>query len=94
MATTGPYGVVTRFFNSPLITSVTAATVAARTMVTQSAVASQTLPVTLAPDPRWELDDPVEVVRDGERFWGFVTGVEFPLTVADGPMRMDVGLTL
>ena len=50
------------------------------------------LAVEMAPDPRIELDDLVEVIRDGQRDWGLVVGMEIPLTVRDGAMRVDVGV--
>lgn len=93
MRTGGPYGIVTRFFSSPLITSKAAAEASARTMLANSLRPTRTVPVVLAPDPRWELDDGVEVVTADERMWGFVSGLQIPLTVGDGDMRMDVEVT-
>jgi len=52
----------------------------------------RTVPVRLVPDPRIDLDDPVELWRDGARDWGYVVGYDLPLTVADGEMRLDVGV--
>ena len=43
-----------------------------------------------ASDQRVELDDAVEVLdRDGERYWGHVSGYTLPLTYA-GDARYDV----
>jgi len=53
---------------------------------------SSVLQVEMAPDPRLELDDPVEVIHDGIRDWGLVVAADIPLTVRDGAMRLDVGV--
>lgn len=92
MATSGPYGVVTRFWSSPLVTSQVVARRSAATMVQNSAVRSTTIPVSMPADPRFELDDPVEVIWRGRRAWGWVTGIDLPLTIRDGAMRLDVGV--
>lgn len=84
------YGEVVRFFSSPLITSMSAARSAARSLLNESIRPARTIPVTLAPDPRWELDDAVAVVADGQPWWGYVSGVQIPLTTGDGDQRMDV----
>lgn len=86
----GPNGENTREWASPLITTYAQALASARTMLTNGLRPSSVLPVTCASDPRVELDDPVEVWRDGERTWGVVTGVDLPLTITDGDMRLDV----
>ena len=92
---TGPYAVArfgakTFFLSSPLLTSMSAAESAARTRLAGLLRPARTVPVTIAPDPRWEVDDAVEVLADGSRWWGWVSGVQVPLTVADGDMRLDV----
>lgn len=96
--TTGPlavdvYSPVTREWSSPLLWSQAQAQAAAETMLADSLRPAATLPVTCAPDPRIDLDDPVAVVRDGVRTWGWVTGVDLPLTVGDGDMRLDVSIS-
>lgn len=90
LAANGPYGAVTYFFASPLLTSLSAAQAAATTRLAALTRPARTLPVTLAPDPRWEVGDAVAVVADGQTWRGWVSGVTIPLTVADGDMRMDV----
>ena len=92
MRVDGPYGVSTRFWSSPLITTYGQALASARTMLASSLRPSRITPVTLVPDPRIDLDDAVEVVRDGERTWGWVVAYDLPLTVDDGAMRVDVGV--
>lgn len=98
LAVGGPYGVVTRFFSSPLITSQAAATSAARSLLATSVLRSQTVPVTCVPDPTLCLDDTVTLVtRDADRTAptrrsGVVSAVELPLT-HEGTMRVDVEVT-
>lgn len=92
LAVTSDYGVVARFFSSPLITTVGQAAASAETIRRSSLLPTCTIPVTCAPDPRLDLDDPTAVTRDGVTDWGWVTGYDLPLTVADGPMRLDVGV--
>jgi hypothetical protein len=93
MSATGPYGPVTREWSSPLISTTTQAFNAAQTMVRNSLRPTRVLPVTHAPDPRIDLDDPVEVIRDGVSTWGYVTGYDLPLTATDGLQRTDVGVS-
>lgn len=93
MSVTGDYGIVTKFWSSPLVTTESQARASGVTMLANSLRPSTTIPVTLAPDPRLELDDPVEIICDGSRDWGYVTGYDLPLTVADGAMRIDVGVS-
>lgn len=94
MAVSGEYGPVTKLWSSPLITSTAMALASARTMLANSILPATSVPVRCVPDPRIDLDDPVEVLRDGERTWGYVTGYDLPLTVADGEMRVDVGVSM
>ncbi|WP_068709301.1 hypothetical protein [Oerskovia enterophila] len=94
MAVTGEYGPVTKIWSSPLITSASMALASAQTMLANNILPATSVPVVCAPDPRIDLDDPVEVLRDGERTWGWVTGYDLPLTVADGEMRVDVGVSM
>lgn len=88
----GPYRTVTKYWSSPLITTLAQAQASGATMLTESLRPSRTIPVTIAPDPRLELDDAVEIISDGTRDWGYITAYDLPLTVADGEMRIDVGV--
>ena len=92
MAAALPYGVVTREWASPLIETEEQAVASAQTMLRNSVVPSRVLPVMHAPDARIDLDDPVQVRRDGMRDWGFTVGYDLPLTVRDGAQRTDVGV--
>lgn len=93
MRTAGPYGVVTKYWSSPLITTEGQAREAGVTMLANSLRPSRTVPVTLAPDPRLDLDDAVEIISDGVRDWGYITAYDLPLTIDDGDMRVDVGVS-
>lgn len=92
---TGPYAVadygrVVRYFSSPLITSQHACQASADTMLANSIRPASAEPLTMAPDPRLQMDDPVSVVSDGGRTrLGYVSGYQLPL-VADSDMRVDV----
>lgn len=88
----GPYGPVTKYWSSPLITTVAQARKSGETLLANSLRPSRTVPVTIAPDPRLELDDAVEVISDGARDWGYITAFDIPLTVNDGAMRVDIGV--
>lgn len=95
LRTSGPYGIVTKFFSSPLITSKQAALNSATTMLATSVRQKTTVPVTHTPNPTLTLDTPVELVTaniDGAATitqWGIVTSTEIPL-VYSGTSRSDV----
>src|SRR5690606_33659352 len=92
MSISSEYGPVTKKWSSPLIVTAAQAMSSAQTMLASSLLPATSVPVTCAPDPRIDLDDAVEVIRDGERLWGWVTAYDLPLTVDDGPMRVDLGV--
>lgn len=95
LRTSGPYGIVTRFFSSPLITSKQAALNSATTMLATSVRQKTTVPVTHTPNPTLTLDTPVELITaniDGAATitqWGIVTSTEIPL-VYSGTSRSDI----
>ena len=95
LRTSGPYGIVTKFFSSPLITSKQSALNSATTMLATSVRQKTTVPVTHAPNPTLTLDTPVELITaniDGAATitqWGIVTSTEVPL-VYSGTSRSDV----
>lgn len=92
MSINGPYGAVVKEWSSPLLETQGQANAAAATMLANSVRPAQSVPVTIAPDPRLQLDDAVAVLRgDDTPLWGWVTGYELPLTAKDGAMRIDVG---
>lgn len=97
MSVNGPYGAVTKFFTSPLLLTEDQCFSAAQTQLAAAVRPSRTLQVEMAPDPRIEIDDAVAVITGKGTRWereerGFVTGVDMPLTVADGAMRIDVAV--
>ncbi|WP_295787517.1 hypothetical protein [uncultured Microbacterium sp.] len=93
MSVNGPYGVVSRKWSSPLISTQAAALASAQTMLSNSARPAQAVPARIAPDPRIELDDAVEIQRGSDAaVWGWVTAYDLPLTALDGDMRIDVGV--
>lgn len=86
------YNPVPKFMSSPLLLTDAQCLAAANAERERSLRKSSVLKVTMAPDPRLELDDTVEVLRDGFRDWGVVVAVDMPLTINDGAMRVDVGV--
>lgn len=103
--TTGPFavdpnGFRTRraFFASPLLTTDEQCEAAAQTRLRNGLRKAATIPITMAPDPRLELDDAVRVLAEqNDNTWefddvGYIVGGELPLTVNDGAMRLDVGV--
>lgn len=97
MNASGDYHPVPKFFSTPLIETEAQCLTAAQTMRAESVRQSRVRKVTMAPDPRLELDDAVELLidkgtDDEVREWGYVVGVDLPLTVSDGPGRLDVAI--
>lgn len=95
--TSGPMNVATynpvpKFYSSPMLLNSEQCQSAADAMRDEATRKSSVLKVTMAPDPRPELDDTIGVVRDGVLDLGVIVAVDMPLTVADGPMRVDVGV--
>ncbi|MFJ4173987.1 hypothetical protein [Microbacterium sp. NPDC089696] len=95
MAASGEYRPVPTFWSSPLLANEAQCLAAAQTRRSNSTRQSIVRRVELVPDPRIEIDDAVELIVDKDTDdqvvdWGYVIGVELPLTVTDGPMQMDV----
>jgi len=93
MATTGPYGPVTKIFSSPLIATTSAALASAKTVLANALRPTRVLPLQLAPDPRITIDDALSATRNGETVLGYATAYDLPLTVGDGVMRVDLGIS-
>lgn len=93
MSVNGPYGVEVREWSSPLIRTKAEAGAAAANMLADSVRPAQATTVHIAPDPRIELDDPMQTRRGGDLVWGYVTAYDLPLTAADGDERVDVGIS-
>ncbi|WP_405373434.1 MULTISPECIES: hypothetical protein [unclassified Microbacterium] len=93
MRVDGPYGVVSHRFSSAALKTEQEVRAAAEAKLTDLLRGARTYQVECAPDPRVEIDDPVEIRRNGERLaWGWVNSFVLPLTVADGPMTFEVGV--
>lgn len=63
MSVNGPYGVVTKKWSSSLLDTADQATAAAQTMLANSMRPAAAVPTRIAPDPRIQLDDPIEILR-------------------------------
>lgn len=95
--TSGPMNVATynpvpKFYASPLLETVEQCQATANAMRDESTRKSSILKVTMAPDPRPELDDTIGVSRDGVLDLGVIVAIDMPLTIHDGDMRVDVGV--
>lgn len=87
------YGIVTKTWASPLLTTQAAADQSAQTMLRNSLSAARIVPVTGAPDPRLMLDDTAIVEhRDLGRILATARGVDLPLVPRSGEMRIDMGV--
>lgn len=91
LSVNGDYGVVAMKWSSPLITSTDIATASAATTLANNMRPALTVPVDMAPDPRVELDDAVQVIRNDEKMWGYVVSYQIPLTTGDA-MQLSVGV--
>lgn len=95
--TSGPmdvlrYGVVRRFYSSPLLYHWQQAYTTAAVLLRQSVRTSTVVTCEIAPDPRIDVDVPVRVVRGNYHRVGYVVGYSMPLTVADGRMTVKVAV--
>lgn len=89
----GPYGRRQRFYESPLITSVSEAQAAARSVLRKERRRAATVVVTAPPDPRVEMLDTARVtLADGTTYTGLVTDISLPLTPLEGPATYTVGI--
>lgn len=103
--TSGPMAVdtyreVPRFYSSPLITTYAQALSAAQKLLGDARRPSRVIPVEIVPDPRLEIDDAAEVLANysaatgswATTEYGYIVGVDMPLTANDGAMRVDVAV--
>lgn len=89
---TGPYGKVTRFYESDLITTQPQAQASADSMLITYASAGRVESATAVPDPALQLGDIARITTiDGKQFTGRITGLALPLTVDDGAMTVTIG---
>ncbi|WP_062077668.1 hypothetical protein [Demequina globuliformis] len=89
-AVDGPYGRVTRFYTSPTLTSKSQCESAAASILKTSMRPARTVEATAAVDPRVEPYEPVEVIREGVRYLGYVIAGTFP--TGPGDMRLTVSV--
>ncbi len=90
----GPYGRVTRFFTSDMITTQAQANAVAADQLRQYATAGRQETVDAVPDPSLQLGDVGRVyTRDGDAWTGRTTGLTVPLTPEDAPMTVAVSVT-
>jgi hypothetical protein len=90
---TGPYGRVTRFYASDLITTQAQADAAAASLLVTYASVGRSEPVKAIPDPAVQLGDVARVsTRDGDRYTARVDHITLPLTVRDGSMEVTPGM--
>ncbi len=87
------FGESVRYVSSPLTTTYEEVLAMARTTRDAEQRKATVRSVTCAPDSRIELDDPIGMTRNGRREVGYVVGYELPLTIDDGDMRVDVGVS-
>lgn len=97
VTTSGPmavqtYNRVPQFYSSPLLLTDAQCQAVADAKLPAARRSASILAVEMAPDPRLELDDLIAVERDGINEWGLIVGLDIPLTVTDGAMRVDVGV--
>lgn len=98
LSTTSAYGVDELKWSSPLATTIASLTASAKTLLADSVRPSRSIKVSVAPDPRLDIDDPVEIITDTNTpspitYWGWIVGYDLPLTVNDGPMQLNVGIS-
>lgn len=86
------FGTVTRRIESDSISGHAQAQLVATNEIARAHLRARTESLTMAADFRVEVDDPVALMVRGEALVGRVTGVEYPLTPADGDMAVTVGI--
>lgn len=97
MSASGEYRPVPEFWSSPLLRDEQDCLASAITKRGESMRRTRIRSAVFAPDPRLELDDPIELIigyKTPEQVtaWGYVVGVDLPLTPRDGEMRADVAI--
>lgn len=87
----GAYGAVTRYYASPALETKAQCISAAQSILARSMRPARTIEVAAAVDPRVAPYEPVEVIRGGIRYLGYVIGATFPARV--GNMRLTVSIS-
>lgn len=89
----GPYGRVTRFYSSDLITTPAQAKATADSLLVTYSTAGRAEQATIVPDPSIQLGDVARIyTRDGNAFTGRVNGLGVPLTPDDAPMDIRIAM--
>lgn len=87
----GPYGRVTRFYSSDLITTASQATATAKQMLRRFSSVGRAEQISMLPNPAIEIGDVAIVyTQDGDQFIGRVSALSLPLTASDGAMTLTV----
>ncbi|MFE3071781.1 hypothetical protein [Streptomyces sp. NPDC059247] len=87
----GPYGWITRWYDSPLLTTNAQAQKTAQTLLARGLLYALTEEVTAVPNPALELNDTVDVVTaTGGTFRGLISSITLPLSASGGPMTLTV----
>lgn len=86
----GPYGTVTRYYASDLLTDNDGCVAAAQSLLAAYSVSGRTAQVTMSPNPALELGDVVRATRGNDSMIGRVTAMSVPLTPGDGAMSMTI----
>jgi len=89
----GPYGRVTRFFASDLITTTPQAQASANSLLVTFATAGRAETATMVPDPSVQLGDVARIyTKDGDRYTGRVSTLDVPLTPGEAPMTIGIAM--
>jgi hypothetical protein len=89
----GPYGRVTRFYASDLITTQAQAQAVADANLTTYATAGRAEGFAAVPDPAVQLGDVARIyTRDGNAFTGRLIAIDLPLTPANAPMSGTIAM--
>ncbi|MBM9432333.1 hypothetical protein [Flaviflexus equikiangi] len=86
----GPYGYVTEEINNDAITRLAQAQLVATNTLVHRARYREMLRVETVTDWRLELDDPVEIRKGADVWWGRITAISMPVS-GQGTMTLEVG---
>lgn len=97
--TTGPFAVdpqgyrtKSRIWSSPFVTTRAQALAAGQKILDESLRPARVLRVEIAPDPRAQIGDAVELLFESQWEVGYVIAAQHPLTTRDGSSILDVGI--
>lgn len=91
MGVRGPYGWITRWYQTDLVSSTPHALAVAGNLLRKGTLFGRTERVVCVPDARIEIGDTVRAISTAAgTFTGLCASVVIPLTAADGPMTLDI----